>query len=168
MTNDGANMAPTLLRVLVVLLLSSPLRAVAADWLVRPPATPATVVATEGGCRLRLSNGLLARTFSLPNKAAAGCAAPNWATVDVEDTTDPDMPAKSVLAARECCNSARVRSQRCLSLRVLPSACVLRRFVRSCVRSQWTSKRRSSWTACGMMSGVTTTPARSGSGRCRT
>ena len=61
----------------------------AADWLVHPPPTAATVEVEAGGCTLRLANGLLERTFAVPG---AGCPAPNWATVDLADTTNPDMP----------------------------------------------------------------------------
>ena len=52
--------------------------------------------AADGGCALVLANGLLSRTFAVPGP---GCPAPNWVTVDLADTTDPDMPPKSALAA---------------------------------------------------------------------
>lgn len=70
--------------------------AAAADWLVVPPKTPATATAVDGGCALVLANGLLSRTFAVPGP---GCPAPNWVTVDLADTTNPDMPPKSALAA---------------------------------------------------------------------
>jgi hypothetical protein len=38
--------------------------AATADWLVHPPATPAAV--EDEGCTLRLTNGLLTRTFAVP------------------------------------------------------------------------------------------------------
>lgn len=66
------------------------------DWLVTPPSTPAAVHSSEDGCTLTLANGLLARTFAVPGK---GCPAPNWVTTDLADTTDDEMPPKSVLAA---------------------------------------------------------------------
>lgn len=67
-----------------------------ADWMVTPPDTPAIVTAKNGGCTLVLRNGLVARTFAVPGP---GCASPNFVTTDLVDTTDPDMPPKSVLAA---------------------------------------------------------------------
>ena len=67
----------------------------AADWLVHPPATAATVQAEPGGCALRLTNGLLERTFAVPG---AGCPVPNFATIDLADTTNPDMPCDSPAA----------------------------------------------------------------------
>ena len=70
--------------------------AAAADWLVTPPTTPATASAADGGCTVVLANGLLSRTFAVPGP---GCPAPNFVTTDLADTTDPDNPPRSVLAA---------------------------------------------------------------------
>jgi hypothetical protein len=67
-----------------------------ADWLVHPPSTPATLEADPDGCQLRLTNGLLTRTFAVPG---AGCPAPNFATTDLADVSNAEMPPKSVLAA---------------------------------------------------------------------
>ena len=72
--------------------------ATAADWLVTPPTTPATASAADGGCTVVLANGLLSRTFAVPGP---GCPAPNFVTTDLADTTDPDNPPRSVLAALE-------------------------------------------------------------------
>lgn len=66
------------------------------DWLVNPPTTPSTARSTADGCELELSNGLLSRRFAVPGP---GCHNPNFATIDLADTTAAGMPPKSVLAA---------------------------------------------------------------------
>ena len=67
-----------------------------ADWLIHPLSTPATVTLAADGCELRLTNGLLQRTFAVPG---VRCPAPNFATTDLTDISNADMPPKSVLAA---------------------------------------------------------------------
>lgn len=72
------------------------LECVVADWLVHPPTTPAKATLSEDGCELRLTNGLMQRTFAVPG---ARCPAPNFATTDLTDISDMGMPPKSLLAA---------------------------------------------------------------------
>jgi hypothetical protein len=83
---------------------------VAADWLVNPPSTAATIEPGAGGCTLRLTNGLLERTFAVPG---AGCPAPNFATIDLADITNPDMPCvPAAVAQRRSAWAARSQDSR--------------------------------------------------------
>jgi hypothetical protein len=84
--------APSVLLLLPLLLGA----ATSSDWLVSPPSETATATSSADGCTLTLANGLISRTFAVPG---LNCPSPNWVTVDLADTTDSDMPAKSVLAA---------------------------------------------------------------------